>query len=145
MERLCSLVECIFGLCSKSLSSCEEYGSVRRCTRPTISWVLRNLHNLLLSYPGGITLCVLLTDLQSRWRSQLGIGMGDESDRLALLAASGRCGPSDVLCGVLHRLDDSRASIAYVEYLRAKISYSLYPRFGVRGRSVILYPLLPVL
>jgi hypothetical protein len=103
MEKSSSLIECIFGLCEMSLASCEEYGSVRRCKRPSVSWVLRNIHKLLLSYPGGITLCVLLTDLQSRWRFQIGIGTGDETDKLSALAASGQCGSVDVLVGTLER------------------------------------------
>lgn len=112
MEKSASVAECIFGLCERSLASCEAYGSVRKCSRPAISWVLRNIHQLLLSYPGGVTLCVLLTDIQSRWRSQLGIGMGDESaDKLTSLAASGQCNPMDVLSGILGRRDESTATI----------------------------------
>ena len=99
MKRSIPLTGCIQTLYREAEGACMECG--RAGDNPSCVWILRTIYALLSNYPSGVTMCVLLTDVQTRWRLQLGIG--DDTDKLGVLNATGQLNPGDVIVGRIVR------------------------------------------
>ena len=60
-----SLIECYFQIAFQARRNCEEVRNQKKLISD--NWIVKTLADALNHYPSGITLCVVLTDLQSKW------------------------------------------------------------------------------
>lgn len=85
--------------------------------RPNFGWTLTNGVRVLQQYPAGVSRCVLLTELEHRWRTL--VRRGENAGRLKQVLSIGQVSATDVLIGKLtscnvpfrFRLDADGASV----------------------------------
>lgn len=90
-----------------SITFSEKNGAL---STPTFDWTARNLCDLLLQYPSGLTQAVLLTELESKWR--LYLRRGENAGKLRQVLISLQVDSRDVLLGQVTAIgsDESRRS-----------------------------------
>jgi hypothetical protein len=81
-----------------------SYFSRKHDIQPTFEWTVFTIFALLRQYPAGISRCVLLTELESQWRSCL--KEGKHGSKLKQVLSKMQISTSDIISGDVKMIDN---------------------------------------
>jgi hypothetical protein len=87
----------------------DSYSKDDKPIVPSFQWSLLSTIKILQAYPTGVSKPVLLTELESKWRSY--IRSGEHSGRLKQVVNSGQLSLDEIMIGRLKKIDDFRCQL----------------------------------
>jgi hypothetical protein len=87
----------------------DSYSKDDKPIVPSFQWSLLSTIRILQAYPTGVSKPVLLTELESKWRSY--IRSGEHSGRLKQVMNSGQLSLDEIIIGKLKKIDDFRCQL----------------------------------